>query len=267
MGQANVQKALAGLEVPTPEKSIKVMRSETLEETVRRLSEAYERFLQMDIHDVFENGYYLGKVREFDALNITPQAIFEFVARLSSPDEEADFPQRTGNFISAMIQRSYDAGHNNFEIYAENLDSSERIFSEIVGSTQRRIKLKATGDFLGVGCFHRLKNVDAKVIGSVGESAFSSAYLSNFEISGSVGVSSAQLGRYSSYKLLGDVCGKNFGVSTTDSIIMHRSEIILDAIRKQKYAGKYNKYYLLKDGREIPYTTAYRLKQRVKSII
>lgn len=262
MKQSNTQKALAGLEAFAPEKNIKVTRDETLEKTVETLSEIYKKSIQLELMELFKNGFYLSRMNELDALNITPQAIFDFVAKLNPPEVEADYPMRTGWFISAITQRSYDAGHNNFEIYVGGLGNLRGIFSNIVGDTQRRIKLKILGD-LGERCLSGLKNCDVKLIGNVGESACNNAYLSDFEISGSVGQASGQNSRYSKFRLLGDV-GQHFGVSSFDCTFVHSSEKVLDSIRKYKYASKNNKYCILIDGQEIPYTTAYRLKQFLK---
>ncbi len=257
MRRENVQSLLGGLEAPEPEKQINVVKDEHLEETLEKLSAAYKELLWMSIMTFVESGYALKTMKKLSKIDITPQAIFEFVSRLEQQSKEKDFPYKTSSFISALVQHSYDAGHNNFELYLENLNVCY-LCSDLVGRTQNPIRLKLINGS-GSDWFQKAKNLDVQIIGDADGLALIGTYLCNFEVSGSVGEYGARGSLCSNFRLLGDV-SKNFGLESTACNFIHRSESVLDSIRK--VAGKGNKYYLLKDGKEIPYNFWHKLKKR-----
>ncbi len=154
----NLKDILGDLEEQKDERQIKVTKDELLEETLAMLFEIYEKKLNIPAkHGRLDIGVELYKSflksMPKNKYNIGKKVMDEFVLRVANYEQEQRFSAYTGVFITAMMQTSFQQGHNNFELI---LTSSEPIHSlcyKLHGWQDRRLALKI------VNCADYPKNV------------------------------------------------------------------------------------------------------------
>ena len=79
--------------------------------------------------------------------NVTKKEINEFFSCIGLYQEYPEFSKFTGPFISALIQRAYYDGHNDFNIEMPNAIMLGSIPSMIKGEKENPLRIKMSGDF------------------------------------------------------------------------------------------------------------------------
>ncbi|MBI4095606.1 MAG: hypothetical protein HY438_01960 [DPANN group archaeon] len=111
----NKLKELFGdLETPK-EKAIKIEKDRGLEETLAKLSDIYKcaRVYDLDWPDKIYKTYF--DLLEKRNIKITPESVDYFFSRISYEGGAAN-GRKMGLLLTAMVQLSFQQGHNNFEI-------------------------------------------------------------------------------------------------------------------------------------------------------
>ena len=82
--------------------------------------------------------------------------------------ERSSASDGVGHFITALIQNSYNAGHNNFVLYTSNLrEKTDKLGWFTKGKSKRLINIKIFGD-LGNHCFENGEYLSVEIYGNVG---------------------------------------------------------------------------------------------------
>ncbi len=108
MRKKDLKGILGDLEEPTQEKQLKIEGAEeakALEEIVKKLIIGCEEFFSGD-----------RELKSLANLDITPQAVSGFLQRSELFDAQHKFSNVIGDYITRLIQASYDTGHNDFEL-------------------------------------------------------------------------------------------------------------------------------------------------------
>lgn len=196
MTRENIRQALADLEPHKPEKQLKVEKSD-VDEIVKKLLCVFEDNLERLCNDIpFAEVYKICQGIVPD-VKISPQTIREFfeMQLLNLNDitrnRHSIFSRsEEGNFLTALIQKSYEQGNNGFEIDVRLFKAGppphkvDCIGYFLKGEEDRKLELTIIGDG-GTNWFHDAKNVKASVQGNVGSHFAPSAVNSEFYVSGS----------------------------------------------------------------------------------
>ncbi|MBI4095604.1 MAG: hypothetical protein HY438_01950 [DPANN group archaeon] len=144
----NLKDVLGGLEQSPPEKSARIVRDGLLEETLAALFEIYEKKLAMNsgsgnrfnVAPKFYNSCL--KSMPKSKYDITKNVIAEFALRAAKYDDNSHFGAYTGYFITALMQTSFQQGHNNFELQLVSSEPIHHLGANLRGWQDRRLALK-----------------------------------------------------------------------------------------------------------------------------
>ncbi|MBI4095773.1 MAG: hypothetical protein HY438_02840 [DPANN group archaeon] len=237
----NLKEALRDLETPKQEKEIKVTIDKETEKAVEILLGGYNKFVAVSsatwINTFDLEGTLLEYMPRIRKINLKPSVIEEFMNRLQMPDSRGAGDRkrninRTYFLISSLIQFSYDTGHNGFQITVSHLEKPYELGHNFISNPDNPLRIEVFGD-IGNLCFRNTKCVDVIIRGDVGRLFGEDSYGSSFTVHGTM--------------------GEQCGISSTCCTFKHASKKTLDAIEEEVDKYSRNRYYLLKDGREIPY--------------
>ena len=173
--------------------------------------------------NVFAN--YLFAKQLCSNLNINEKAIEEFSLKLKDYLNEEHFMYATGSFLSALIQKSYNIGNNDFKIYTLDLHGQ-------IGGVCRQIK------------GNRDNLIKIKLIGNAGRLCCSGAKYSNIVIRGNASDLFGSFVENSKLIIYGRM-GNRPGEHSTSSVISSRYKVDLENFAKK--SNQSNKFYLFGD--------------------
>lgn len=295
MKRGNLNDLLGDLEPHKPERQLRVNKDEGFEQTLEKLLTIYNEVTKESYNSLISISSYkplveLNKIPDLKQFNITPQIIFALTNKIELPLSEFG-SNSAAQYLTILIQQSYNAGHNNFELFFGRFESQLTGFGrDLAGQPDNPLRLRIIGD-VGDTVFSDVYYVSATVEGSARYGFANRSHYSDFEVRGNV-ISCAEDSFKSTFKLLGNVDYVLDELHAIKCTFKHSSEAVLNIIRKNisetfsssilyrirhnspftffetiksyvKYKTNTNTYYLLKDGKEVPYTMLYRFKKQV----
>ena len=87
---------------------------------------------------------------------LSPCDLNIFVQQTRHYEDHTSYDSDTGDFISQLIQNSYHAGNNDFELDMKYLKIIDYLASDISGTEERMVKMVITGE-VGMGCGSRVR--------------------------------------------------------------------------------------------------------------
>ncbi|MBI4095603.1 MAG: hypothetical protein HY438_01945 [DPANN group archaeon] len=150
MAPGKWKEVLADLEPSNPEKALRLEKEEGIEETLAKMFKIYagneyggrvtdEKHLEYRISDIKSSGR-----------NITKQVVEEFFLQVVRYEDifvaghGHYYSQRTGLFASALIQASFEQGHNNFELLLFGNRPISDLGYKLRGEPARRLSISIT---------------------------------------------------------------------------------------------------------------------------
>ncbi len=241
MQRHGLQDVLKDLETPEPEKQLKVIQDEELKKTLDLLLEIYNKAYicaawldagYAEFHSDTEI-FIRNIMKETQKRVLTPQTIFEFIVTLaekydlSNIQNKERFFENTGLFLSALIRQAYQHGHTKFYLPLNLLKEKVYNLSNLSGEKNRPLEIVVLGCFSGFNDFNYI----------------------NLTICGDFATSS--IAPYNKAFTFYSEFGAHTDGSAKHCTFKSPNEDVLAQIKRN--AGSGNKYYLLKDGMEIPY--------------
>lgn len=194
MAQSNLQQILKDLELMKPESQLKVEIDKNLEETIKGLLSAYEQRLAEKIDEWKTNckyEFYEKCRRQVAGFDISPRAISEFLPYLINYEDEQNFEENTGLFLSALVQASYKKGYNNFEIDLRHIKKTSYVCSKIIGGKKRPLEII--------------------LLGNIGKNSLQGLYYANVSVNGSLDWHSLGGAEHCEVNIIGNVKGEIAG--------------------------------------------------------
>ncbi len=190
MNHEGLQAVLADLEPMKPEKQIKVHKDAALERLLPKTLRLYEKLLsEYDFGWNIElnvSGSDKKKIWEYyAALKFipTPNLILEFMLRLGDYEDRQGFAWVTGQYISALVNKSHVHGNKNFQLEFRHLGKTIDYVLSFIEAEERPLRVSVSG---GVGRFCGLgaKNLRLTLRGNAAMQLASMAKDSRFMIFG-----------------------------------------------------------------------------------
>ena len=178
-----------GFAAGKPEEEKKI---EVVEGVFQGLMERYERILEMKYA---ERKNQLDKITDI----LTPAEINTFLQMTIRHEQHEEYCLTTREIISELIQKSYDAGHNDFMLDTTALKEIYYIGSNLEGTEERPIEITITGN-TGDWCGCLSKHLTYKITGNTGGECGYGSKNSTFEISGNTGEGCGKYSTFSTYK-------------------------------------------------------------------
>ncbi len=120
---------------------------DTIREQTNRDSELsdllikYEEFLSKEIN--YNN---IDWIVQSNTIILNPKEIDDFLQQTILYEKHKNYQTKTGIFISQLIQTSYNAGNNNFELNTKKLKTINRIGAYLIGKEKNPIFIKIEGN-------------------------------------------------------------------------------------------------------------------------
>lgn len=146
-------------------------------------------------------------------LVLLPQEINSAIQLIYISPESKLYPYSTGTYLTALINNSYDAGHNNFNLSLNQDLIINDLGEGFVAEKKRPLKLNLIGD-VGYALFTNAHFVDACIIGDVGKDALNYSHNCSIFIKGNVAESLGSYSNNCSFNIKGDV-GNSFGYESS----------------------------------------------------
>ena len=198
---------------PEKRRDIKVSRNRS--NKLKSLLSMYEQYLTIEGIPQME---FVWRNLE-NKVVLTPSEINAFLQMTMEVEdyERSSASDGVGHFITALIQNSYNAGHNNFVLYTSNLrEKTDKLGWFTKGKSKRLINIKIFGD-LGNHCFENGEYLSVEIYGNVGSSCGSCVKYSTLRIEGNADEWCGTNAEYSSVIINGnakDKCGHNANSSS-----------------------------------------------------
>ncbi len=147
MKKANLKDALRDLEPFKEEKTLKAVIDEAPKRAALELLPIYERLLIM-YKDRRLDAFYkscLDAIPTADPSKIGPKTIDEFVLHASQHTDYKNYARATGLFVTALIQKSFDAGHNQFDIVLAGPTQIDYLGYTLRGKRDKELTIKIQG--------------------------------------------------------------------------------------------------------------------------
>ncbi|MBI4453216.1 hypothetical protein HY636_01080 [Candidatus Woesearchaeota archaeon] len=211
---------------PDERKEIEVVGEHKFGEVLRK----YERCLEMNAEYKLEDpakayDYIKENVKEV----LTPADINAFLQATIIYEDNKWYSRRTGEFISQLIQNSYEAGYNNFIL--NTTKSIIYLGLELKGCPERRISVYIDGD-TGIFCGEK-------------------ASYSSFIINGNMDGGGCTLANNSAFTINGTIVQNLFGHNATSCIFKTSNKETLGKLIDYAGIDSKNKYYFIHpDGTE-----------------
>jgi len=169
-------KGIEGLVGYTP----KVEEARDIEATEHVFSDLYERY----VHCLDDKT----PVPEYKTITdiLTPNQINLFLQQTILYENHPNHSDKTGKFLSQLIQNSYDSGKNNFTLNTTALKETNAIGYKIKGTPTKNIEITITGNTEDTCGWHS-KNTTFNITGNTGDNCGLSSRHSTFTIRGTVG--------------------------------------------------------------------------------
>ncbi|MBI4095780.1 MAG: hypothetical protein HY438_02875 [DPANN group archaeon] len=232
----NLKKVLGDLETPTPEKKLKSFRDETLEDALPKITVCYEKALAQRFDIASDN--FSGRVGKpklkVPNIAITPQIISEFSVECYGYVDMPNYETATGLYLTALIQKSYGQGHNNFSIETNGLVVGQSLIglgAYLIGKKENPIKIFVKGD-LGVDLGLCAENIAV-------------------EVRGNAGMIVAQRAKSSEFVLDGLLFGA--GAFSENCVFKSKSKAVLSGIKKTKAVTNATLYWVNRQGKDVLY--------------
>ena len=176
------------------------------------LLKKYEEVLELDYLEFAEAVNSIDQILEPEEINAFLQATIVF-------EDSKDYILNTGEFISKLIQNSYDKGYNNFILNTKSLIEIHSIGDKLEGAEKKPIEVTIEGNTKNL-CGYRSKNAIFNIKGNTGEWCGEESKNSIFNIEGNAGGNCGKYSTNSTFKIkgnVGDYCG-TFSKYSTYSI-------------------------------------------------
>ena len=148
--------------------------------------------------------------------SLTPEQINAFLQTTSRYEQYKGYCWGTGRFISAMVQKSYDAGHNRFHLNTTALQEINLLYNQLKGRPDEPIQVTHTGN-IGEHCGDKACYLIIDIRGDTGDACGVEVYNSMFNIRGNTGDWYGSKSNFSTFNITGDTgdqCGDLSGKST-----------------------------------------------------
>ncbi|MBI2669407.1 hypothetical protein HYX14_06210 [Candidatus Woesearchaeota archaeon] len=213
-----------------PQKPEEVKPIETVgEHPFSALLEKYKAFLD----DRTYGDHHKKNADLTDILN--PEHINAFLQSTVIHENHEKYKERTGLFLNSLLQNSYDAGHNDFQLNTKSTKPLDYLGAFLEGTKEKPIRLTITGN-VGDWCGQESTNGIYTLNGNVGEwcgwgSTYGTYMITGdvgrrcgyystngiYTINGNVGASCGFGSKHGIYMITGDV-GDMCGCGSTDGI-------------------------------------------------
>ena len=172
--------------------------SKDLEELLEKLNESFEK----DWKDLAKHLKSIDQILEPEKINSFLQATIRF-------EDNENYREYTGVFISKLIQDSYDVRNNNFVLNTKSLKEIHNIGVRLEGTKEKPIQITIEGN-TGDGCGYEAYHLTFNIKGNAGYGCGSGSVHSTFNIEGNTGDNCGQEAQNSTFKIkgnTGDLCG------------------------------------------------------------
>ncbi len=147
MKKPDLQELLKDLELKADEKKLKIEKHCDVEKTTLDLLVIYEEMLARKWSAVYE--YFSDCFSRVQRRCVCPETLELFLQSVAAYQDENKFAD-TGLFFSALIQASYNRGHNNFVFSLGHLGKPmDYLCSNIKGNADEPIEIKVIGNVGG----------------------------------------------------------------------------------------------------------------------
>ena len=187
-------------------KEIEVVR----EADLGLLTQKYEEFLELELNVDNVVGFTKG-ITEI----LSPEMIDVFLQSTIRYENHRIYWENTGDFISKLIQNSYNAGHNEFALNTQTLEIGY-LGTRLEGTKERPIRITITRD-VGLGCGLYSKNSIFNIQGNAGEYCGWASENSTYNVQGNTERSCGLYSENSTFNIQGntdDNCGESSKNST-----------------------------------------------------
>lgn len=116
---------------------------------------------------------------------LTPEEINQFLQMTIIYENARDYERASGQFITKLIQNSYDEGFNNFELNVNN--SMEMLGYRLQGDSSNLMRMKIFGNLNRGYCLSSTNYLVCTIYGDVGERSANSCKNSVFNVFGNTG--------------------------------------------------------------------------------
>ncbi len=164
----------------------------------------YEEFLnkEMDFNQI-------EKIIEKETILLTPDKIDDFLQQTILYENHKKYEENTGAFISQLIQTSYNAGNNNFELNTKKLKTISNIGAYLIGKKRNPIIIKIEGN-TGYDCGSFSQNSIFNIEGNTRDHCGHETQNCNFNIKGNTEKEFGHFSENCLFKIEGDTeegCG------------------------------------------------------------
>ncbi len=143
----STQNLLSDLEPFKKERQISVVLDRDLEAVLTEITKIYEWNLSIKPNISSQsNKFYEILLEKFLHISITPATITRFTENLAAYKDHERFMHITGQFVTALLQMSYNQGHNNFTIDFSYLYRTPAwLCADLKGKPNNILNVKLTG--------------------------------------------------------------------------------------------------------------------------
>jgi len=127
-----------------------------VDKTIDGVLENYEQALDFSVSTWYDDI----KALAYKTI-LTPEQITQFLKATKAFESYDDYVWNTGYFVSGLIQKSYDAGNNDFVLDTRNLPDIKSLCSFLKGKGNKRLKVTFNGD-TGVDCGNDIMYISFK---------------------------------------------------------------------------------------------------------
>ncbi len=144
------------------------------------------------LHELYEKGLGYGVgieplIRQEVTDILSPEQLNDFLQSTRKYENHLSYSHVTSQFITRLIQTSYDSDNNGFFFDTSSLKDLVNFGLCLNGSEDRVLNLYVDGD-LGNGCFSHVYHSNISIDGSVGDEAGFKAENSTIRVSGDGGI-------------------------------------------------------------------------------
>ena len=195
-------------EKPEEEKPIEVVGADRF----KALTAAYERLLEVET--IPEADEEMEKM----TLVLTPNDINAFLQTIFRYEQNIKYSWRTGELISKLIQNSYNAGYNDFNLSTVNLKKIHDVGIELKGRKEQPIRITVIGN-TGDHCGIRSKNLIYHIQGNTGDNYGHRSEDSIFTVQGNTSNTCGWGAKNSTFNIQGNT-GNSCGASS-ENLTVH----------------------------------------------
>jgi hypothetical protein len=137
---------------------------ETIDESVfGALIDKYRQFLSSRATLSFDSVEFVHCPSHIDEA-LTPRQVNMFLRATLEQEENENYAENTGLFMTRLVQNSYNAGYNGFKLCVDDLPKMKFLLNHSMGTDNRLLTAELWGD-VGHYCLANARNVNATVYG------------------------------------------------------------------------------------------------------